>query len=296
VHKFVKGLAIIVFFICAQLSCADPILRIERDQPPPLAKPGDLNDIFRRGYFRVAMVHDLPPFVTIPKTGQPHGIDIDLVKKIAERMGVQAHIQVVSKPADLSIWVEKGLVDFAASDISMTSGSTQTTYFAMPYLVANFAMLVNRYQAERLGLDQTLKSYNQPSCRLGYLQADSNVPILDYLFKHAHRQSFPDFPSAVQALKTGKIDAIFRGAVTLRHYYTLDPDNAFNMQLIILPGFYMFSGIAQRFSSRMLGDWLQFFIKAQYADKDSVLSQVVRDYRLTYAPAQVKQAGGAHAT
>jgi ABC-type amino acid transport substrate-binding protein len=295
-HKLVNGLAIVFFLFCLPLQAAESLWQVKRGLPPQMSQAGDLSDILHRGYFRVAMIDDLPPFVQIPLHGQPHGLDVELVAQIAREMGVKAQIWVVSKPAELVQWVLQGRVDFAVSNISMTTQSTQHVNFAMPYLVANFAMLVNRYQAEQLGLDDQLGSYNKPACRLGYVVATSNVAKLKFPFGNATKHAFASYPLALQALKEAKIDALFADSVTLRHYYTADSDNAFDLQLVVLPGFYLFSGIAERFSSLMLNSRLRYFIQQQYANSHSILSQAVRDYQLNYLPGITNQVGRPYAS
>lgn len=281
-HKLVKGLVIAFCLFGAHCVAAGSMLTVHTKDPTPLNNPGDLTSIFKRGGFQVAMVANLPPFTHILKNQEPSGIDVELVRKMAKTMGVRANIYLVHNPNQLLSWVEKGLVDFALSNIPMTVASTQDVYFAKPYLTANYAMLVNRYRGEKLRLNDTLGSYDKKTCRLGYVAAGYTIPVLKYPFFKATKIKFSNYPDALVALKNNKIDALFGDSITLKYYYNKDAMNAFNEHLIILPGFYMFSAIAQRFLSLMLGGWISYFIESMYIDKASLLSYVNNRYKVEY--------------
>lgn len=263
--KFVKGLAIFLYLFCLQAYASESLLVVSRKVPALLSQPGSLSAILKRGYFQVAMLASLPPFVDIPRSGDPTGLDIDLIKQMAAALGVRAKVQVVQKPSQLLQWVEQGRVDIASSNIQMTLGSTQRVYFSVPYRVASYAMLVNRYYAEQLNLNRNLTDYNVKNCRLGYVVEGANLAVLKFPFAKATKFRFKHFSVAIAALKAGKIDALLSDSVTLQKLYRNNPMNAFTIRFIELPELYMFSGIAQRFSGVMLGSWIKHFIERRRA-------------------------------
>jgi polar amino acid transport system substrate-binding protein len=96
------------------------------------------------GVWRVAMDPSFPPFESIdPSTGQPVGLDVDLVNAIAARWGVRA--QIVSLGFDeLVDAVAARRVDSAVSALPVFDWRTREVGFSSPYIDAGIVLAVPR--------------------------------------------------------------------------------------------------------------------------------------------------------
>jgi ABC-type amino acid transport substrate-binding protein len=77
---------------------------------PQIALAGDLADVKRLGVLRVAVYKEFAPF-----SDEGKGIDVDLAKALAEKLGVRADVVAVDAQEnmddDLRVWVWKGKLE-----------------------------------------------------------------------------------------------------------------------------------------------------------------------------------------
>ncbi|HEY6897633.1 MAG TPA: transporter substrate-binding domain-containing protein [Rhodocyclaceae bacterium] len=77
---------------------------------PQIAQAGDLADVKRLGVLRVAVYKEFPPF-----SDEGKGIDVDLAKALADKLGVRVDVVAVDAQEnmddDLRVWVWKGKLE-----------------------------------------------------------------------------------------------------------------------------------------------------------------------------------------
>jgi arginine/lysine/histidine/glutamine transport system substrate-binding and permease protein len=149
-----------------------------------------------------------PPFESQGDGGELIGFDIDLMKAIGEKAGVE--IQFESLPFDgLIPALQAGTIDAAVSGMTITEERSQTVTFSRPYFRAGLAIAVAAENADIKSLDD-LKG-KRIAVQIGTTGADQAASVPD-----AKVSTFDSAPLALQELANGNVDAVINDApVTL---------------------------------------------------------------------------------
>ncbi|RLF03161.1 MAG: amino acid ABC transporter substrate-binding protein, partial [Thermoprotei archaeon] len=91
-----------------------------------------LEKIKKRGVLIVGTSADWPPFEYIDKNGQYAGIDIEIVKKIAEALGVKLQIKDIKFDALIAA-LKGGEIDLVIADMTPTAEREKEVDFSKPY-------------------------------------------------------------------------------------------------------------------------------------------------------------------
>ncbi len=147
-----------------------------------------------------AMMPDIPPYLfPDPTTGEVKGIDVDIVRAAAARLGRELEIRVVPF-AELLPSVKNGTADFAAAGITITDGRKQDADFSDSYAVEGCAFL---YRAG----DPPPTMIRAESLRVGVVESMTGD---FYLTRHGIEPfRFGGLPELVEALSAGRLDAVF---------------------------------------------------------------------------------------
>jgi len=100
-----------------------------------------LDDVLNSGTLRCAVVLDFPPMGYTDANNEPAGMDVDICKDLAERMGIEAEIVGVT-------WAERipslisGRSDVAIASSSDSLERAKTVGFSIPYMVFQFQALL----------------------------------------------------------------------------------------------------------------------------------------------------------
>jgi polar amino acid transport system substrate-binding protein len=159
----------------------------------------------------------LPPFETINTTTKElSGFDIDLMKAIATRAGLNIVLVNVGKDQLLSGVLNCGY-DAGISAISMTDELRQQLVFSDPYLSVAQALVVQKGNITITGPDQL------PGMTLG-TQRGSSVANEAQNIPGAQLAIYPSFDLAFQDLLNGNIDAVLAGGPRATSYVSV-PSN-----------------------------------------------------------------------
>ncbi|MCW7754697.1 basic amino acid ABC transporter substrate-binding protein [Desulfobotulus sp. H1] len=94
------------------------------------------------GFFIVGTSPDYPPFESIDDKGNIVGFDIDLIRAVAEEMGLQVRLQGMGFDSIL-IAVRSGQVQLGMSSFSVTDERRESVDFTIPYYKSGQVVLVN---------------------------------------------------------------------------------------------------------------------------------------------------------
>jgi polar amino acid transport system substrate-binding protein len=160
---------------------------------PAVAAPSD-------GPLVAAMMPNIPPYLFLdPETGGVKGIDVDIVRAAAARLGRELEIRVVPF-AELLPSVKNGTADFAAAAITITDGRKHDADFSDSYAVEGCAFL---YRAG----DTPPTMIRAEALRVGVVESMTGD---FYLTRHGIEPfRFASLPELVEALSTGRLDAVF---------------------------------------------------------------------------------------
>lgn len=148
-----------------------------------------------------------PPYsYADPSTGEPVGIDVDIAKAAAERLGRKLEIRIMDFP-ELLPKVKSGEVDFAGAAITITSNRARDVDFSDSYACDGSAFLT------RAG-EPTMTVPRALTARVG---TQTGSVSLFYLCEHGvDPVSYLTYEDALADFEKGKLDAVFYDAEPIR--------------------------------------------------------------------------------
>ena len=178
--------------------------------PPPA--PGNAPDmdiarhgLISRGELTVCTDAPYPPFEFEDDDGRWIGFDMDMMREISQRMGIELAVKVV--PFD-GIWLlpAAGECDVVASAMTITEERAKSTLFTDPYFDADQSLLVRSVDAEKFDSLESLSgsSIAVQTGTTGEMYAQENAPADTTLV------SFDEPAAMFLALQSGEVDAILQ--------------------------------------------------------------------------------------
>lgn len=162
------------------------------------AGDGGIRD--KEGPLVLAIMPDIPPYAfNDPETGEVCGIDVDIVRATAERLGRRLVVRTAPF-AEILPAVKNGTADFAAAGITITDGRRHDADFSEPYAEEGCAFLY------RTG-DVPPTMIRAEGLRVGVVESMSSD---FYLTRHGIEPfRFGGLPELVEELRAGRLDAVF---------------------------------------------------------------------------------------
>src|SRR6266851_2512804 len=105
------------------------------------APQGSIAKIKERGKLLAGVKLDTPPFGFLDDKNEPAGFDIELVKKVGERLGVPVELVKVTSPTRIPLLVS-GNVDLVAASMTHTRERDKTIDFSITYYTGGQSLLV----------------------------------------------------------------------------------------------------------------------------------------------------------
>jgi len=110
------------------------------------APQGTLAKIKERGKLLAGVKLDTPPFGSLDDKNEPAGFDIDIVRKIAERLKVPVELVKVTSPTRIPLLVS-GNVDLVAASMTHTRERDKVIDFSITYYTGGQSLLVPQASA-----------------------------------------------------------------------------------------------------------------------------------------------------
>ena len=246
-------------------------------------------NVLDRGYLKIGM----PPYETPPyyyfdnDSNQMEGIDIDIVRKFAKNLGVEAIFDRDSKTYN-------GLLKRTGADeFDISIGKLSTFYKRMedahPHEYMNFrhALLANRRVISKLQ-GQTPNEKFAPilldsNIKIGFIEDSSYGQFAKELFPKATKLGLKDWPSCKKALMERKVDAIYRDATEVKKIVYEEP----NLSLDFVPILFddKIDHISMYVSNKVnpeLSSMLEYFITKEIGIKTD--KEIMEEYTEFFQP------------
>jgi ABC-type amino acid transport substrate-binding protein len=162
--------------------------------------PQGVARIKERGKLLAGVKLDTPPFGFLDDKNEPAGFDIDLVKKIGERLGVPVELVKVTSPTRIPLLVS-GNVDLVAASMTHTRERDKTIDFSITYYTGGQSLLVPA--ASTIGSVKDLGG-KQVAVQQG-TTLEKNIAAAA---PAAQVVAFRDYNAAWLALAQGRVDAL----------------------------------------------------------------------------------------
>ena len=187
-------------------------------------------NILERGYFKVGIPpYETPPYYYFDKeSNQMEGIDIDIVRNFAKKIGVKAVFDRDSKTYN-GLLKRTGTDDF---DLSI--GKLSTFYKRMEdahpheYMTFRHALLANRKVISKLQGQVPNEKFapllTQSTIRIGFIEDSSYGAFASELFPNAVKVGLNDWDNCKKALMEKRVDAIYRDATEVKKIVYQEPN------------------------------------------------------------------------
>lgn len=151
------------------------------------------------------------PPVVFEQDGEIQGIEADLARSVAERIGRQAVFHVYPFPELLDA-LERGDVEVVMSGLSITEDRARRVLFTKPYMQVGQLALIRSRDVARLGRVLWIK---RPDTRVGYERGTTGeLYVADHLTRSI-AFAFDDVDSGLRSLRAGRLDYFVHDAPTV---------------------------------------------------------------------------------
>jgi polar amino acid transport system substrate-binding protein len=159
-----------------------------------------------RGFLRVGVRYDLPPFGYVTEEGEVTGFDVDLGRELARRwLGDRQAVQFRQVRSDTAIeHLQAGDVDIVIAALTHAQGWEAGADFSLPYFVDGQALLVRGADVAAIGGPADLAGRPVGVARWGEArEALEGTAPFTLTF-----QTYDRFDAAVAALGQGELDTV----------------------------------------------------------------------------------------
>jgi len=171
-------------------------------------------DLVRTGRIQVAV---FPPMYTKnPATGEIGGMQIDLARALAARLGVEALPVEYPTPAEVVEGLKAGTCDVAFLVVDPVRAAAVD--FSPPYVERDFTYLVPADSSIRSAAD-----VDQPAVRIAVVRAHASTFALSRIVKQAEMVQVENLDAAFDLLRSGKVHLLASARQDLVKYATRLP-------------------------------------------------------------------------
>ena len=156
--------------------------------------------IKERGKILAGVKFDTPPFGFLDEKNEPTGFDLDLVRQIAEKLGVGVEFVKVTSPTRIPLLVS-GNVDLVAASMTNTPEREKTIDFSITYYTGGQSLLVPA-ESKITGLKDL------DGKEVAVQQGTTLEKNIAAAAPNAKVTAFKDYNSAWLALAQGRVDAL----------------------------------------------------------------------------------------
>ncbi|MFB9950044.1 transporter substrate-binding domain-containing protein [Rhizobium puerariae] len=191
----------------ARAADGEGTLPLTFDTRERLSRP-DLSAVMR---VRILTTVDFPPFNFADQTGRLAGFNVDLAREICAELQIEAKCQIQVLPFDeLEKALESGAGEAVMAGIAVTPERRKRFAFSRPYLgvPARFA----RNLGAKIDGDTAAALAGKP---VGVVGGTAHELMLKAFFPKVTAIPFDSYDAMLEALKTGKVDAVFSDGLRL---------------------------------------------------------------------------------
>jgi polar amino acid transport system substrate-binding protein len=192
--------------------------------------------IVSRGELVVAVLGvDQPPFFE-QHEGVLSGIDIDIAKELAAKLGVKVSFNRGANTFDAVVdLLASGQADLAVSKLSRTLSRAEIISFSTPYIRLHRALLLNRVKfaqfARGRAVPDVVRTYDGT---IGVVMNSSYSAYVQTNFPRARVTSYPSWDALLKGLDAGEVTAAYRDEFEVKHVLKRDPTASLRLRVVTL--------------------------------------------------------------
>lgn len=154
----------------------------------------------KRGVLVAGVKFDAPPFGFVDEAGKNVGFDIDIVKYIADRLGVKLELKQVTSKTRIPM-LQDGQVDLAICTMTHQRARDEAIDFSITYFMDGQKLLVKRGSSIKSTKDLAGKA-------VATAQGSTSEINIKRAQPGARIVTFQEYPQAFLALQQGKVQAV----------------------------------------------------------------------------------------
>lgn len=223
----------------------------------------ELAELFERKVLRVAMYkRDTPPFYFVNDENELTGVDVEIIKGFARRLGLEVefirHANTLDEVINI---VAQGEADLAICKLSITFSRATKVLFTEPYIMLRKGLLVNRVLLQQqLNGRHKKEVIQQLKGTLGVIGNSSYVNYAKQRFNHMKIKEYGSWKEVVDAVLSQQIIAGFRDEAEIKKVILDNKDRAINLLTVVLEDDFDPKGIAIPSHANYLKALLDFYI------------------------------------
>lgn len=203
-----------------------------------------LQDIQDKGVLVVGFPKDdLLAFYEQDEDGNMSGTDVELVRQIADSLGVDIEFKRDAlNNDDLTRQLENGEIDLVAATYSRTLSRAKRVLLSNPYLSIGMGVMVNKQAVVQRGVSQNPTAYLKDSDeKIAVISGTSHVDLCRQLFPNCQLVETASYEEATELVKRNQVFGYFCGE--LEFYSEVCNDS----ELQIFTDVYVYSDIKDEF-------------------------------------------------
>lgn len=215
--------------------------------------------------------YDYPPFYVHQKNGEIAGLSIDAANDIAKQLGVIIELNQTAKTFDASIdMLAANQADIALYPMVINLARAKKVLFTQPALTFYDALLINRVWLAQHGGNETdddsvVATIKKTPNNIGVMTGIIAYENAKKMFPQSTVINFYSWEQVIDALKQGKIQAIYYNDLTLLYNLTKQPNLLLNFKLVTLLQKRNIMGIALAKKHSDLLNWFNSYIQIKGA-------------------------------
>lgn len=229
--RFGRPAVIVVVVLLALVGCTS------EGEGPDRAQDNQLTRVLEKKRIRIGVLTDAPPWGVQDSGGGHKGYDVDIATALGESLGAEVEF-VAATNANRVPLIQTRKVDVLIAALSSTNERAQSVAMSEPYAVSAHGIMVPK--------DSAIRAYAElAGAKVSATSGSQPADILQSEFPDADAQLFTNVADSVQALESGKVDALIESQAVIAQ---LIKDSGDKYRLVegppIRPGFASF-GVQQ---------------------------------------------------
>jgi polar amino acid transport system substrate-binding protein len=224
----------------------------------------DIERIVARGRLIVATVgFDLPPFVWSGADGALVGDDIELAKRLAAALGVDAAFERAADVEAIFDRLGRGEADLAVGRLSVTLDRARRVRFSRPYLAIRQALLLNRPRLASLARGRDpVEAINAPEATVAIVAGGAYAQYARQTLPRARLVAYPRWqPDIVEAVLRGDVLAGYGDEHDVESALKARPDAPLQLRSLVLGDERDAIAVALPWSSLQLLSWVDLYLE-----------------------------------
>lgn len=216
----------------------------------PAAGDSHLTEVLKSGEIEIAVQSQAAPWGVQQSSGEYEGFDIEIAKALGDALGATIKFIPVTNESRIPM-LQADKADVMIASFTATDERAQQVAFTIPYAAGGTLIAVPK--------DSDITSYDDLKGKsVSASRGSIGEQILEAQFPDAKPALFNSFADSVQALKSGKVDALIENNVIVPELVQQD-DNIRILQGPVLSPSLMSMGVQQ--GDQVWLDYLDNFIR-----------------------------------